>query len=277
MAKLGWRIIKEEDKMWVRMLKARYWEGRSFMNASAKSHHSPLWKDIVQGREILEKGLRRRIGNGKDTSLWYHWWVGEGPLIGSLITEIPESISHWLVGDIIREGRWTTNKISRYVRPQLVQQIQAIPLTTIAEVDDDFIWHYDKKGKFNVKSAYYVATSLGTSDEKGGLWNKLWKMKVPFKYRLLLWNAGHKILPSASFLASRIPNFDPTCPQCERHPESLLHMIRDCHVAKGVWGKILHYHQPKNVSVFFSLGWDDWIHFNCSQNEFWQVKFYTAF
>lgn len=102
-------------------------------------------------------------------------------------------------------------------------------------------------------------------------------MKVPFKHKLLMWNGGHNILPTASFLATRIPNFDPTCPQCDRCPDSLLHMLRDCHVAKSVWGKILHYHQPKNVRNFFNLGWDDWIHFNCDQNDFWKVKFSTTF
>ena len=40
-----------------------------------------MWSDILKGREVLHHGLIHRIGNGNDTSLWFHKWVGEEELI----------------------------------------------------------------------------------------------------------------------------------------------------------------------------------------------------
>lgn len=59
MAKLGWTILKNEDKLWVKLSKTKYWRRGTFLNAQTKGHHSPIWKDISKGREILEKGSRK--------------------------------------------------------------------------------------------------------------------------------------------------------------------------------------------------------------------------
>lgn len=94
MDKLGWNVLKNEDKLWVRMLKVRYWRKGTFLTTQVKTHHFPIWKDIAKGREILEKGIKRRIGSGKDTSLWFDWWVGRAPLVKVAIKNVLDSIAH---------------------------------------------------------------------------------------------------------------------------------------------------------------------------------------
>lgn len=211
MAKLGWMILKNETKFWVRILKARYWEKGSFLSAVAKNHHSPIWRDILKGRELLEKGLVRRIGNGRSTSIWYHWWVGEGPLVDVMGSNIPEFMSHWQVSNIIKRDRWDTKKISHLLPLDIIKQIGEIPLASMSEVEDDFTWNFEKNGTFSVKSAYYLI-NRGEEEYGGkGLWRGLWRKNIPFKYKLLIWNGIHNILPSALFLARRIHNFNPHC------------------------------------------------------------------
>ncbi|CAN1125060.1 Uncharacterized mitochondrial protein AtMg00310 [Linum perenne] len=69
LAKLSWRIIQNHEALWVRVLKALYFPRTEFVNA--KGHHRPswIWGSIMKGREPLFKGLRRNVGNGRDTNI----------------------------------------------------------------------------------------------------------------------------------------------------------------------------------------------------------------
>ncbi|XP_021770766.1 uncharacterized protein LOC110734956 [Chenopodium quinoa] len=62
MDKLGWRIIKEPDKLWVKILHARYFKRSTFLNCIPNSSDSPLWRDILKGKELLMKGITYRTG-----------------------------------------------------------------------------------------------------------------------------------------------------------------------------------------------------------------------
>ena len=70
MAKLAWSIIKDENKLWIRIIKSKYLKKVFFINYSHKNGNSPLWSDIRKGRE-LHVGLIHRIANVNDTSLCF--------------------------------------------------------------------------------------------------------------------------------------------------------------------------------------------------------------
>ncbi|XP_056688018.1 uncharacterized protein [Spinacia oleracea] len=95
MAKLGRTILTNSDKLWVKILKEKYLKNSNFLNCFANNTHSPLWRDILKGRSILEQGIMIGIGNGDSTSLWYHHWVGDQPLYKTEGVRIPESKAHW--------------------------------------------------------------------------------------------------------------------------------------------------------------------------------------
>lgn len=78
MAKLGWKMLTSPNKLWVQILKDRYLKSTTFMECSSKPSQSVIWRDILRGRPLLEKGIITGNGNGKNTSLWYHHWVGVG-------------------------------------------------------------------------------------------------------------------------------------------------------------------------------------------------------
>lgn len=186
MDKLGWNVLKNEDKLWVRMLKVRYWRKGTFLTTQVKTHHFPIWKDIAKGREILEKGIKRRIGSGKDTSLWFDWWVGRAPLVKVAIKNVPDSIAHWKVCDIIYNGTWDISRVKDYIPMEISNEIVSTPLSLFDMADDDYIWYWEKKVNFSVKSAYHLACDF--EDVSGGMgnWNMIWKLRVPFKYKLLI-------------------------------------------------------------------------------------------
>lgn len=70
LTKQAWRITTNPDLLVSRILKARYFPTTSFFLAEVCESPSLTWRSIVSTRAILESGLRRRIGNGRNTPIW---------------------------------------------------------------------------------------------------------------------------------------------------------------------------------------------------------------
>jgi hypothetical protein len=46
-----------------------------FMRCTRKKHASHTWRSILAGREVLERGLIKRIGDGSSTNIWRDRWI----------------------------------------------------------------------------------------------------------------------------------------------------------------------------------------------------------
>jgi hypothetical protein len=58
-----------------RVLQARYFKDGNFLNASCPKRCSYTWRSIVHGRQLLERGLIWRIGDGKKVDVWKDNWI----------------------------------------------------------------------------------------------------------------------------------------------------------------------------------------------------------
>ncbi|XP_056695087.1 uncharacterized mitochondrial protein AtMg00310-like [Spinacia oleracea] len=89
MAKLCWKILTNPNKLWVLLFKENFLRRTNLFDCTVHSYNSPIWRDILQGRALLQKGLIIGIDNGRSTSLWYHHWVGSGPIYKLIDKDIP--------------------------------------------------------------------------------------------------------------------------------------------------------------------------------------------
>jgi hypothetical protein len=64
LGKQGWRLINNPDSLYARVLKGRYYRDSDFLAATRRKHASQTWRAILAGRDVLQKGLVRRIGDG---------------------------------------------------------------------------------------------------------------------------------------------------------------------------------------------------------------------
>lgn len=81
LAKQGWRLMMDPDSLCARFLRSRYYPNGSFLEASLGARPSYAWRSIIFGRQLLEKGFRRTIGSGYETSVWMDKWLfGEVPM-----------------------------------------------------------------------------------------------------------------------------------------------------------------------------------------------------
>ncbi|KAL5566011.1 hypothetical protein UlMin_029175 [Ulmus minor] len=63
LAKQGWRLLRKPDSLVARVFKACYFPSGNFLNARKGSKASFVWRNIVWGKEVIEKSSRWRIGS----------------------------------------------------------------------------------------------------------------------------------------------------------------------------------------------------------------------
>ncbi|KAL5560587.1 hypothetical protein UlMin_036798 [Ulmus minor] len=73
----GWRLIRNPDSLVGKVLKACYFSNGDFLNARKGKHASLVWRSLVWGREIIEKGSRWRVGSGRNIDIFKDTWLPE--------------------------------------------------------------------------------------------------------------------------------------------------------------------------------------------------------
>ena len=66
-----WRILQESASLSAQILKAVYFPQGDLIEANLGSTPSEIWRSILDGREVLQLGLIRRIGTCSTTSVWH--------------------------------------------------------------------------------------------------------------------------------------------------------------------------------------------------------------
>lgn len=105
LGKQGWRLITKPNSLCARVLKGRYYHDGDFLSATRKKHASQTWCAIIAGREVLRKGLTKRIGDGLNTNIWRDNWLPNHPL-GRPFTS-SDNQAQDLVADLLTpSGHW---------------------------------------------------------------------------------------------------------------------------------------------------------------------------
>lgn len=248
LAKLGWRIIQNDDSLWVRIFKAKY----AITSADCttwrpKLNMSNAWKDILKSVPLLVNGSKRNVRNGRDTSFWQEKWLGDNPLnqlaLGSLSTsDLDRTVaSYW-----DRERGWDWGALNSLLPEGILEQLAAYSLSDDPDSSDSIGWRKGTSGAFSVKSAYDI--DLGDVDQvEPSKWNSIWKLKVPNRVRTFIWLAKHNRLMTNDNRVRRGMAASDKCWFCTNMVENCEHVMRTCPLADALWKSILpdHYDRTK--------------------------------
>ena len=107
MALLGkqlWRLITKPSSLCARTLKARYFPNTSILDASLGHNPSFIWRSVFSAKDIISDGLRKRIGNGENTSVSSDPWLPDeaNPF---LTTAIPTKLKDIHVSSLMVPGK----------------------------------------------------------------------------------------------------------------------------------------------------------------------------
>ncbi|KAL5555894.1 hypothetical protein UlMin_038130 [Ulmus minor] len=155
LAKQGWRLIRNPDSLVGKVLKACYFPNGDFLNARKGKHASLVWRSLMWGREIIEKGSRWRVGSGKNIDIFKDRWLPEPS--NFKVTTPPMLPGVFKVAMLrLNNDDWNKALIEYLFNANDVKAILSLPIGSF-EHDDVLFWHFTKDGDYTVKSGYKVA------------------------------------------------------------------------------------------------------------------------
>ncbi|KAL0016932.1 hypothetical protein SO802_004001 [Lithocarpus litseifolius] len=158
LAKQGWQILTNPDTLMARVYKAFPFD--DVLNSKKGSNPSYAWRSIYNSLDVIRKGTRWRVGNGRKIHIWEDKWLPI-PSTYKVVSPVKEFADFPMVSSLIDEDTrwWKVNIIHSLFLPSEAEAILRIPLSSNLP-EDKLIWIGNKKATFIVKSAYYIAASM---------------------------------------------------------------------------------------------------------------------
>lgn len=127
------------------------------------------------GKELLCKGLRKRIWSGEDTSVFKDAWLPREHTFKVITPTTGDDLKASALIDTASEY-WNVEKLRELMWEVDVQSVISIPICQ-SMAPDRWIWHYSKDGFFSTKSAYkFFSSSLYHPNcSNGDIFSKWWK------------------------------------------------------------------------------------------------------
>ncbi|XP_062024673.1 putative ribonuclease H protein At1g65750 isoform X2 [Rosa rugosa] len=208
---------------------------------------SYTWRSILAGRELLRNGLRFQVGRGDTIRLWTDPWLPL-PYTFRPFSLPMEGTEDWLVSDLIdlEAKEWMEDIVTELFSPEEAEIITRIPIS-LRGPHDRYVWHFDRRGCFTVKSCYHaarntamsgsvLAASSSTANNLGKYWKILWQSNVPPKVRIFVWRLLKGVVPTMrNLLQRRVPLPDSRCVFCHKVIEDDLHVFKNCKLVVPLW------------------------------------------
>ena len=115
---------------------------------------SYIWRSILSAREVITRGSRWVIGNGRRVHIWNDRWL---PVVDKYKVISPKvqirGGVEMVLGLMDDEGRgWNAELIRTIFLPHEAEVILGIPITPMAP-EDSQVWTKTPNGTFSINSA----------------------------------------------------------------------------------------------------------------------------
>ncbi|XP_019183955.1 PREDICTED: uncharacterized protein LOC109178858 [Ipomoea nil] len=171
-----------------------YVNQRQRVDWDLKVFTSLTWR-CLQSREVLKRGLARRIGDGLDTKIWGWSWLSSpsSTVLNTLcIDELKEARVSGLMDE---QGDWDVDVVNDLFQEDDVCKSLSTPINKAFK--DSWTWVGDIRGCYTVKHGYRLFTdhpAVSFSQYGFHSWNHLWSLPVPPKVKNLLWRGARGVL-----------------------------------------------------------------------------------
>lgn len=241
-------------------LKSRYFDDQSFLEAELGRRPSFAWKSILHGRDLLEKGLKQRVGDVTSLKVWTSLWVEDvimrAPFLKNVLVDLELSVND-LIDQVGRS--WDVAILEEHFFPR---DVELILKSKPALSSPDFkVWKHNKSGDYSVKSGYWLANQVFKEPEMlsasmqpslNGIKDQIWSTLGPTKIKIFMWKVVSGAIPVADRLATKGIKIDPRCQICGLDGESINHVLFTCSLARQVWA-LSGFPCPENGFAFHAI------------------------
>ncbi|XP_074298011.1 uncharacterized protein LOC141628812 [Silene latifolia] len=188
LGKPAWRLLTSQNCLWARLMQSKYYHGKSFLDAEFGGNPSYTWHGIIGAREVLLKGLRRRIGEGRDTFVLRDAWI-PATQTGKVVSPCVGGNAMMRVAELMTDdGRaWNEKQLNTVLMSFEQERVRNIRLSNTTQAYS-WYWSCERDGNYSVKSAYRLLDGIDLSLEETSnwarekwIWKKLWKTRVVFE------------------------------------------------------------------------------------------------
>lgn len=226
------------------------------MNVKRANNPSYSLRRIVAAKQVLQQGLREKIGNGHDTKVWEEPWLqthpAKPPSSAGIVHD--EDIQVHLLFDTERH-EWNLDIIKGSISAEDIPSLILIRVSKTGR-HDSYIWDLTKLG-------YSVAHNIRMTDQRNlvsepstiGLKKEIWKIKAPRKIKQFLWQATAGYLATSKQLKDRHCTKDSCCMRCGAETESINHTLFECpqHFKFGIYPLFRHLREDSRVHHYMQI------------------------
>lgn len=247
LARQAWRMLTDSTSLNARILKAIYFPDCPLLQAELGAHPSQIWRDVLDGRDVLSLGLIRRIGDGATTHIWQDNWIPRNSSKRPFTAPSPNApvcVAQLIDGT---SATWKEELVRASFTQVDAEAILRIPMCT-RRIPDFWAWHEEARGRFTVRSAYRMILRIKHAHEaqldgSGGTsydvnetskWTMLWNIQVPSKLKVFVWRLAQQSMPTRTVLKHRHMATEDTCAICGA-VDTWKHALVLCPMAASVW------------------------------------------
>ena len=122
-----------------------------------------------------------------------------------------------------------------------------------------YTWAPSKDENFSLNSAYILSKGLNVLNPPLMLLVGFGNLKLPKNIIIFLWLCSYNNISVREVLGSRGFTINQSCPLCNNHPESVVHLLRECQSSVSFWNQL---GLPPKAIQSFGMPFLDWLHFN---------------
>ena len=129
LGKQGWNFIHNPNTLVARLFKAKYFHKGSYLSSSLESNLSFVWRSVWSAKEVVNRGIRWSVGDGKSIYVWRDAWVRDLPGFRVGTTSDPGLVNLNASDLLLDAGRgWDTELVHYIFVNNVSLAICSIPL-----------------------------------------------------------------------------------------------------------------------------------------------------
>lgn len=247
--KWWWKFQLEKSSLWRKVIAGKYgvdclYTLRDKWSQGKPTKISPILQSIISiPEDSFEKCCNKKnfiwkLNNGKLIDFWIDNWHSKGvlrdvfpKLFNILIKKdikVNQMVEFWNLALSVKMWKRTLKQDELEELFRLDELIKEIFLT---DRPDKLVWK-ESNNQFSTSISYSLISESSSIDS---YWGFIWKLKIPGRIKVFLWQCSHKKISTLSLLKSRGILSNDLCKWCGQHREDFDHLFWSCSLANQVW------------------------------------------